>query len=129
MQDQGIKCKVISTRVGKGCATALKRAGARVIITKADPICALQALTEEIAVLTIDGVLCDEDIFVTATGGRDINVIVCNFGHFDYENDVQVLERVTLASRGSLLRLRLTDGSFLKPTLVSLFLRRDVSSH
>ncbi|KAK9278384.1 hypothetical protein L1049_027949 [Liquidambar formosana] len=89
--------------VGKGCAAALKRAGARVIVTEADPICALQALMEGIQVLTLEDVISEADIFVTATGNKNIimvphmkkmknNAIVCNIGHFDNEIDMQGLE-------------------------------------
>eukprot|EP00252_Welwitschia_mirabilis_P008095 TRINITY_DN197_c0_g2_i2.p1 TRINITY_DN197_c0_g2~~TRINITY_DN197_c0_g2_i2.p1 ORF type:complete len:539 (+),score=26.95 TRINITY_DN197_c0_g2_i2:160-1617(+) len=89
--------------VGKGCAAALKSAGARVIVTEIDPICALQALMEGIPVLTLEDVLETADIFVTTTGNKDIimvdhmrkmknNAIVCNIGHFDNEIDMQGLE-------------------------------------
>ncbi|GLJ13024.1 hypothetical protein SUGI_0203550 [Cryptomeria japonica] len=89
--------------VGKGCATALKGAGARVIVTEVDPICALQALMEGIPVLTLEDVVSTADIFVTTTGNRDIimvedmkrmkiNAIVCNIGHFNNEIDMQGLE-------------------------------------
>ncbi|KAI0492640.1 hypothetical protein KFK09_026916 [Dendrobium nobile] len=89
--------------VGKGCAAALKSAGARVIVTEIDPICALQALMEGIPVLTLEDVVADSDIFVTTTGNKDIimvdhmkkmknNAIVCNIGHFDNEIDMLGLE-------------------------------------
>ncbi|XP_027167275.1 adenosylhomocysteinase [Coffea eugenioides] len=89
--------------VGKGCAAALKSAGARVIVTEIDPICALQALMEGIPVLTLEDVVSKADIFVTTTGNKDIimvdhmkkmknNAIVCNIGHFDNEIDVLGLE-------------------------------------
>nr|GMD63079.1 adenosylhomocysteinase [Ipomoea batatas] len=89
--------------VGKGCAAALKQAGARVIVTEIDPICALQALMEGLQVLTLEDVVSDADIFVTTTGNKDIimvshmkkmknNAIVCNIGHFDNEIDMQGLE-------------------------------------
>jgi adenosylhomocysteinase len=54
--------------VGKGCAAALKQAGARVIVTEIDPICALQALMEGLQVLTLEDVVSQADIFVTTTG-------------------------------------------------------------
>jgi adenosylhomocysteinase len=54
--------------VGKGCASALKQAGARVIVTEIDPICALQALMEGLQVLTLEDVVSHADIFVTTTG-------------------------------------------------------------
>jgi len=89
--------------VGKGCAAALKVAGARVIVTEIDPICALQALMEGLPVLTLEDVVSTADIFVTTTGNKDIimldhmrkmknNAIVCNIGHFDNEIDMQGLE-------------------------------------
>ena len=91
--------------VGKGCAQSLRAQGARVIITEIDPICALQAAMEGYQVLTLDDVVDSADIFVTATGNRDIikaedmermkhNAIVCNIGHFDNEIDMAGLARV-----------------------------------
>ena len=90
--------------VGKGCAQALRGQGARVIVTEIDPICALQAAMEGYQVLTLDDVVATADIFVTATGNRDIitvddmarmkhNAIVCNIGHFDNEIDMAGLAR------------------------------------
>ncbi len=90
--------------VGKGCAQSLKGQGARVIITEIDPICALQAAMEGYEVTTLDAVVSTADIFVTATGNRDIitaadmakmkhNAIVGNIGHFDNEIDVLGLTR------------------------------------
>jgi adenosylhomocysteinase len=90
--------------VGKGCAQSLKGQGARVIITEIDPICALQAAMEGYQVLTLPDVLSYADIFVTATGNRDLitaedmagmkhNAIVCNIGHFDNEIDMAGLAR------------------------------------
>ncbi|ONM19330.1 Adenosylhomocysteinase 1 [Zea mays] len=89
--------------VGKGCAAALKQAGARIIITEIDPICALLALMEGLQVLTLEDVVSEADIFVTTTGNKDIimvdhmrkmknNAIVCNIGHFDNEIDMLGLE-------------------------------------
>ncbi|KAL9272139.1 Adenosylhomocysteinase-like protein [Drosera capensis] len=89
--------------VGKGCAFALKAAGARVIVTEIDPICALQALMEGFQILTLEDVVSEGDIFVTTTGNKDIimvdhmkkmknNAIVCNIGHFDNEIDMLGLE-------------------------------------
>ncbi|KAM3704064.1 hypothetical protein ACJW31_04G147100 [Castanea mollissima] len=89
--------------VGKGCAAALKQAGAHVIVTEIDPICALQALMEGIPVLTLEDVVSEADIFVTTTGNKNIilvhhmkqmkkNAIVCNIGHFDNEIDMHGLE-------------------------------------
>jgi adenosylhomocysteinase len=91
--------------VGKGCAQSLRGQGARVIITEIDPICALQAAMEGYQVLTLDDVVDTADIFVTATGNRDIvraedmarmkhNAIVCNIGHFDNEIDMAGLARL-----------------------------------
>lgn len=88
--------------VGKGCAQALRGLGARVWITEIDPICALQAMMEGYNVLTMDDAANKADIFVTATGCRDIiththlkkmknQAIVCNIGHFDLEIDVASL--------------------------------------
>ncbi|CAK9163221.1 unnamed protein product [Ilex paraguariensis] len=79
--------------VGKGCAAALKQAGARVIVTEIDPICALQALMEGLQVLTLEDVVSEADIFVTTTGNKNIimvdhmrkmknNAIVCNIEWF-----------------------------------------------
>jgi adenosylhomocysteinase len=91
--------------VGKGCAQSLRGQGARVIVTEIDPICALQAAMEGYQVLTLDEVVGYADIFVTATGNRDIitaehmaqmkhNAIVCNIGHFDNEIDMAGLARI-----------------------------------
>ena len=79
--------------VGKGSAQALKLMGAKVIVTEVDPICALQAAMEGFSVLTVEDTLGSADIYVTATGNRDIittehmrkmkdQAIVCNIGHF-----------------------------------------------
>jgi len=91
--------------VGKGCAFALKSAGARVCISEIDPICALQACMEGIPVVRKEDVLETCDIFVTATGNKDIimaedmakmknNAIVSNIGHFDNEIDMAGLAKV-----------------------------------
>ena len=85
--------------VGKGSAQSLKGAGARVIVTEIDPICALQAAMDGFSVQQIEDALPTADIFVTATGNRDVitvdhmrrmkdMAIVCNIGHFD--NEIQV---------------------------------------
>src|SRR5207302_1633314 len=82
--------------VGKGCAESLRGQGARVVITEIDPICALQAAMQGYEVRTLEEVLDSGDIFVTATGNRDIiraehmarmkhQAIVGNIGHFDNE--------------------------------------------
>eukprot|EP00850_Spirogloea_muscicola_P008887 SM000048S16599 [mRNA] locus=s48:632551:635647:- [translate_table: standard] len=89
--------------VGKGCASAMKAAGARVFVTEIDPICALQACMEGFTVTTLEDVVEDADIFVTTTGNKDIimvdnmkkmknNAIVSNIGHFDNEIDMAGLE-------------------------------------
>ncbi len=89
--------------VGKGCADSLRGQGARVIITEIDPICALQAAMEGFEVRTLDEVVETADIFVTATGNKDIitfadmermkhQAIVGNIGHFDNEIDMAGLE-------------------------------------
>jgi adenosylhomocysteinase len=91
--------------VGKGCAASLRGQGARVIVTEIDPICALQALMEGYEVRTVEDVVDSGDIFVTATGNRDIitaahmgrmkhQAIVGNIGHFDNEIDMAGLARV-----------------------------------
>jgi adenosylhomocysteinase len=85
--------------VGKGCAKSMKSYGARVIVTEIDPICALQASMEGFEVKTVEDTLNEGNIYVTATGNRDIitldhmlkmkeQAIVCNIGHFD--NEIQV---------------------------------------
>jgi adenosylhomocysteinase len=90
--------------VGKGSAQSLRGFGARVIITEIDPICALQAAMEGYEVKTLEDVVSEADIFVTATGCCNVisgkhmekmkdEAIVCNVGHFDSEIDVQYLEK------------------------------------
>jgi adenosylhomocysteinase len=85
--------------VGKGCAESLRGQGARVVITEIDPICALQACMNGYQVVTLDDVVDSADIFITATGNRDIitvdhmarmkhQAIVGNIGHFDNEIDM-----------------------------------------
>ncbi|HEV7942282.1 MAG TPA: adenosylhomocysteinase [Solirubrobacteraceae bacterium] len=88
--------------VGKGCAESLRGQGARVVITEIDPICALQAAMQGYEVRTLDEVVGTADIFITATGNKDIvtaahmakmkhQAIVGNIGHFDNEIDVSGL--------------------------------------
>ena len=88
--------------VGKGSARSMKAYGARVIVTEIDPICALQAAMEGFEVKTVEDVLPEGNIFVTATGNRDIitiehmekmkdQAIICNIGHFDNEIQVDAL--------------------------------------
>jgi adenosylhomocysteinase len=89
--------------VGKGSAASLRNGGARVIVTEVDPICALQAAMEGYEVRTVEEVAAQGDIFVTATGNKDVlrlehmramkhNAIVCNIGHFDSEIQVASLK-------------------------------------
>ncbi len=99
--------------VGKGCAQALRGQGARVVVTEIDPICALQAAMEGFEINTVDHMIATADVFITATGNRDIitaahmarmkdKAIVGNIGHFDNEIDmaglkkVKGLERITI---------------------------------
>ena len=90
--------------VGKGCAQSLRGQGARVLVTEIDPICALQAAMDGYQVVRLDDVVETADIFVTATGNRDIitadhmgrmkhQAIVGNIGHFDNEIDMAGLQR------------------------------------
>jgi adenosylhomocysteinase len=91
--------------VGKGCAQSLKGQGARVVVTEIDPICALQAAMEGYAVRTVEDVLSEADLFITATGNLRVltvehlskmknNAIVGNIGHFDNEIDMAGLAKV-----------------------------------
>jgi len=88
--------------VGKGCAEAFKTAGAKVIVTEIDPICALQAAMSGYEVLTMEDVITESDIFITTTGNKDVitfehmeqmkdSAIVGNIGHFDNEIQVEKL--------------------------------------
>ena len=90
--------------VGKGCAQSLRGQGARVIITEIDPICALQAAMEGYQVTTLEDVISTADIFITATGNKNIvtvedmakmkdKAIVGNIGHFDNEIDMAGLKK------------------------------------
>jgi adenosylhomocysteinase len=89
--------------VGKGCAESLRSLGAKIIVTEIDPICALQAKMAGYDVLTIEDTLGTADIYVTATGCKDVitvdqlsrmkdQAIVCNIGHFDNEIQVEALD-------------------------------------
>ncbi len=89
--------------VGKGCANSMRGYGARVIVTEIDPICALQAAMEGFEVKTVEDALDEGNIFVTATGNKDVltvehmkqmkdQAIVCNIGHFDNEIQVDQLD-------------------------------------
>ncbi len=90
--------------VGKGCAQSLRGQGARVLVTEIDPICALQAAMEGFQVVRLEDVVETADIFITATGNKDIinadhmarmkdKAIVGNIGHFDNEIDMAGLKR------------------------------------
>jgi adenosylhomocysteinase len=96
--------------VGKGCAASLRGQGARVVVTEVDPICALQAAMEGYEVTTLEQVVERADIFVTATGNKDIitadhmrrmkhGAIVGNIGHFDNEIDIAGLNRMSDVQR------------------------------
>jgi adenosylhomocysteinase len=89
--------------VGKGCAQSMRGFGARVIVTEVDPICALQAAMEGYQVATVEDCLSVGDVYVTATGNKDVitlehmkkmkdQAIVCNIGHFDHEIQVARLD-------------------------------------
>ena len=91
--------------VGKGSAASLRQGGARVMVTEIDPICALQAAMEGYEVVTMEQAASKADIFVTATGNKDVinldhmremkdRAIVCNIGHFDNEIDVASLQNM-----------------------------------
>jgi adenosylhomocysteinase len=90
--------------VGKGCAQSLRGLGARVVVTEIDPICALQAAMEGYEVKTMEAAASIGDIFVTATGCKDVvrgehmmamkdEAILCNIGHFDSEIQIAWLEK------------------------------------
>jgi len=96
--------------VGKGCAAALAGQGARVVVIEVDPICALQAAMEGHEVCRLEDVMSTADIFITATGCRDVisaehmgrmkhQAIVGNIGHFDNEVDVAGLDRLSDVQR------------------------------
>lgn len=91
--------------VGKGCAEALKGQGARVIVSEIDPICALQASMDGFEVNTVENVLHEVDIWITATGNKNVITvdhvlgmknlaIIANVGHFDNEIDVASIEKI-----------------------------------
>jgi len=90
--------------VGKGCAASLRGAGARVTVTEVDPICALQAAMDGYEVVTLEDVASTADIFITATGNRDVirlehvqemknMAIIGNIGHFDNEIQIAALRQ------------------------------------
>ena len=91
--------------VGKGSAASLRQGGARVMVTEIDPICALQAAMEGYEVVTMEQAASKADIFVTATGNKDVitvdhmrdmkdRAVVCNIGHFDSEIQISGLNNM-----------------------------------
>ncbi len=99
--------------VGKGCAQALRGQGARVIVTEIDPICALQAAMEGYEVRRLESVVDTADIFITATGNKDVitaahmtrmkdKAIVANIGHFDNEIDMAGLKKIQGVRRNNI---------------------------
>jgi adenosylhomocysteinase len=108
--------------VGKGCAESLRGQGARVIITEIDPICALQAAMDGYQVTTLEDVVETADIFITATGNKDIisaadmarmkhQAIVGNIGHFDNEIDMAGLAR-TKGVRRTTIKPQVDEWTF-----------------
>ena len=108
--------------VGKGCAESLSGQGARVIVTEVDPICALQAAMDGYQVATLDDVIDKADIFVTATGNRDVitaqhmsrmkhQAIVGNIGHFDNEIDMTGLAK-TPGIRRTIIKPQVDEWTF-----------------
>lgn len=96
--------------VGKGCAQSMRGFGARVLVTEVDPICALQAAMEGYEVITVEQALPKANIYVTATGNKDIitfehmkgmkdQAIVCNIGHFDNEIQISALNNDPLVQK------------------------------
>ncbi len=111
--------------VGKGCVEALAGQGARVLVAEVDPICALQAVMDGYQVTTIERVLGEVDIFITATGNKDVisvemmskmkqGAIVGNIGHFDNEIDIDGLYNASDIQRINIKpqvdEFRFTDG-------------------
>ncbi len=108
--------------VGKGSSASLKAAGARVIVTEIDPICALQAALEGYEVRTMEEAAPQGDIFVTATGNRDVitidhlrrmkdRAVVCNIGHFDNEIQVDALRNHSWANvKPQVDEITMSDG-------------------
>src|SRR5579863_790776 len=108
--------------VGKGCAESLRGQGARVIVTEVDPICALQAAMDGYQVTTLEDVVATADIFVTATGNRDVitvgqmsrmkhQAIVGNIGHFDNEIDMTGLAKTPGVHR-TVIKPQVDEWSF-----------------
>ena len=109
--------------VGKGCAESLRGQGARVIVTEVDPICALQAAMDGYQVATLDDVVETADIFITATGNKDIitaedmarmkhQAIVGNIGHFDNEIDMAGLAKRTTACGATRIKPQVDEWVF-----------------
>ena len=116
--------------VGKGCAKSMRAYGARVIITEIDPICALQASMEGFEVKTVEDSLDEGNIYVTATGNRDIitldhmlkmkdQAIVCNIGHFD--NEIQV-DRLNSSEGTQKINIKPQVDKYLFPDGHAIFL-------
>ena len=116
--------------VGKGCAQALRGAGAQVVVTEVDPICALQAAMEGFRVLTIEDTLGWGDIYVTTTGNKDIitldhmskmkdQAIVCNIGHFD--NEIQ-MDKLNKAPGVAKLNIKPQVDKYTFPTGNSIYM-------
>jgi adenosylhomocysteinase len=96
--------------VGRGCVQSMRGYGARVLVTEIDPICALQAAMEGYEIVTVEQAIPETNIFVTATGNRDVitlehmkamndQTIVCNIGHFDNEIQVDKLNEDSTINR------------------------------
>ncbi len=108
--------------VGKGSAASLRNSGARVMVTEADPICALQAAMEGYEVVLMDDAIDKADIIVTATGNKDIvtadhmrkmkdRAILCNIGHFDNEIQVDALKNYKWSEiKAEVDEIELVDG-------------------
>jgi adenosylhomocysteinase len=116
--------------VGKGCAKSMKSYGARVIVTEIDPICALQALMEGFEVKTIEDSLDEGNIYVTATGNKDIvtvehmkkmkdQSIVCNIGHFD--NEIQV-DKLNALKEVKMINIKPQVDKYVFPDGHSIFM-------
>lgn len=116
--------------VGKGCAKSMRSYGARVIITEIDPICALQAAMEGFEVKTLEDAIDEGNIYVTATGNRDVitlehmkrmkdQAIVCNIGHFD--NEIQV-DQLNSMDGITLINIKPQVDKYLFPDGHSIFI-------
>ena len=116
--------------VGKGCARSMRAYGARVLVTEIDPICALQAAMEGFEITTMEEAVREGNIFVTATGNRDVitldhmrsmkdQAIVCNIGHFD--NEIQV-DKLTASPGIQHLNIKPQVDRYTFPAGNSIFL-------